>query len=201
MLPSERWRDGSTADPARREVPFLSRTCRRFSATAAIRMLKNMLALDNDVGPVSAQRSIFEVVKFAQIELRQLLARREEVSWRIRNLRRVMDGFETSASHPASARIPAERFAGSPRFLSRSRSNQPYLSLRRACRIALMEGEESASALEMHGRIAHRGSFLFVNSESAVSSIVRMLNSMTADGEVGCLEDSRGPRWYRILRE
>jgi hypothetical protein len=162
---------------------------------------KNMFALYNDVGHASVRSSIFEVVKVAQTELRQLLARREEVTWRIRNLRQVVDGLKTFADQPAPARNTAGHLASRPCSLLQSNPNQPHLSLRRACRIALMEGEGTTSALEIYSRIARRGSLSFVNSEFAVSSIVGMLNSMTDDGEVGCLEDCQGRRWYRILRE
>jgi len=160
-----------------------------------------MLAVDDDVGIASAHRSIYEVVKVAEAELRLLLARRNDVTWRIRNLRRVVSGLETSANQLAFAGIPAERFDGRRHSLLRSPSNQPYLKLRRACRIALMEGEETASPLEIYSRIVRRSSFSFVNSDSAVSSIVEMLNSMTDDGEVGRLEDCQGRRWYRVQRE
>jgi hypothetical protein len=160
-----------------------------------------MFTLHNDVGHASVRSSISEVVKVAQTELRQLLARREEVTWRIRNLRQVVDGLKTFADQPASARNTAGHLASRPCSLLRSNPNQPRLSLLRACRIALMEGEGTASGLEIYSRIARRGSLSFVNSELAVSSIVGMLNAMTDDGEVGCFEDYPGRRWYRILGE
>jgi hypothetical protein len=161
------------------------------------------------------QRSIFEVTKIAHTELLQLLARREEIAGRIRSVRQVIDGSEVFANQPASAGNTARRSAGRACSVIQTRSNQTELKqlkpkptrssrvhaiLRRACRIALMEGQETASPKEIYDRITRRGSFSFVNSESAISSVVWMLNAMTDDGEVTRLEDGQTPRWCLALR-
>ncbi len=155
---------------------------------------------DNYAGTVPVESSIREVMKLTQAELRDLLARREEIAWRIRHLRQVADGVESVPSQPAFDRTTSERFAGRSLPQVRRGSNRAQLRLTRACRIALME-ERTASPKEIYCRIVRRGSFSFANSEFAIPAIVGVLNAMTDDGEVRCFEDGQGCRWSLVLRE
>jgi hypothetical protein len=157
-----------------------------------------MLASGNDHKYVAAapiQSSICEVVKLAQTELQDLLTRREEITRRIPSIHQVVGGLEAVPSQPALDRSITKGFAVGSHTYTRDSSTQPYLNLRRACRIALMEAEGTASPKEIYCRIVRRGSFSFVNPESSIPEIVRALIAMTHSGEARCLEDTQGFRW------
>jgi hypothetical protein len=70
-------------------------------------------------------------------------------------------------------------------------------SIRRACRIALMETEEAATVDEIYSRIVHRESFHFDNIYQAAAAIRQSLNSMTEQGEILVVETHPCPRWKR----
>jgi hypothetical protein len=74
------------------------------------------------------------------------------------------------------------------------------LGLRRACRIALLEGEGPVSLEELYARIVRRGSFSFVNVESASPLLLRALRVLAEDGEAQLLESAPGLRWQRVER-
>jgi hypothetical protein len=70
-------------------------------------------------------------------------------------------------------------------------------SMRRACRIALMESEEAATVDEIYSRITHRESFYFDNAYQAAAAIRQTLNLMTEQGEILVVETNSCPRWKR----
>jgi hypothetical protein len=86
-------------------------------------------------------------------------------------------------------------------FNTGSKSDDGDRRLRRACRIALVELEEAASAIEICSRILRRESFSFINHESAVIAVVLTLEAMANDGETRCLEADSCRRWERIEKE
>src|SRR5580704_2625299 len=67
--------------------------------------------------------------------------------------------------------------------------------LRRACRIAVMETDEAASAEDIRSRILRRGSFPFINLEYAAVAIAQTLDMMAKEGEVCSLDYGPHPRW------
>jgi hypothetical protein len=73
--------------------------------------------------------------------------------------------------------------------------------LRRACRIAVMETDEEASAEDVRLRILRRGSFPFTNLEYAAVAIARTLDMMAKEGEVFSLDDGPNRRWKRTSSE
>jgi hypothetical protein len=73
--------------------------------------------------------------------------------------------------------------------------------LRRACRIALMEADEPASAEEIYSRILRRESFTFNSSDGAIAAIARALEAMASDGETSILTDGLPHRWKRATTE
>jgi hypothetical protein len=73
--------------------------------------------------------------------------------------------------------------------------------LRRACRIAVMEADEAASAEDVRSRILRRGSFPFKNLEYAAVAIARTLDTMVEAGEVFSLDNGPDRRWKRISSE
>ena len=73
--------------------------------------------------------------------------------------------------------------------------------LRRACRIAVMEADQAASAEDIRSRILRRGSFPFTNLEYAAVAIARTLDMMAEAGEVFSLDNGPDRRWKRISSE
>jgi hypothetical protein len=161
-----------------------------------------MLVPGNNHEQVAAapiQNSLGEVVKLAQTQLHELVTQREEITRRIRNLRQAVNGLESGPSEPGLDRSIIKGLAVGSRSHTRGRSKQPYLNLKRACRIALMEVGETASPEEIHSRIVRRGSFTFGDADFALPAIVRALNAMAYAREVRRLEDSQGCRWYLVV--
>ena len=75
------------------------------------------------------------------------------------------------------------------RRLSRGRdlddsSKSTSFRLIRACRIALLESEESQTVAQIQGRIERRASFVFLGCEGSASMIDQALEEMAAVGEV-----------------
>ena len=73
--------------------------------------------------------------------------------------------------------------------------------LHRACRIAIMETVEAASAEDIRSRILRRGSFPFKNLEYAAVAIARTLDMMAEEGEVSSLDNGSRRRWKRTSSE
>jgi hypothetical protein len=73
--------------------------------------------------------------------------------------------------------------------------------LRRACRIAVMETDEAASAEDIRSRILRRGSFPFKNLEYAAVAIARTLDMMVEAGEVFSVDNGPDRHWKRIRSE
>jgi hypothetical protein len=163
-----------------------------------------MLASGNDHKYVAAapiQSSICEVVKLAQTELQDLLTRREEITRRIRSIHQVVGGLEAVPSQPALGRSITKGFAVGSHTYTRDSSTQAYLNLRRACRIALMEAEGTASPKEIYCRIVPWDFFHLRHSECATQAFVGVLNAVTYDGEVRRWQNRQSFRWYSVLRE
>ena len=161
-----------------------------------------MLTTGNDhkyVAAAPVQSSLCEVVKLAQMELQGLLTRQEEITRLIRNLRLVVGGLEAVPGQPVFDGATTRRFAGKSSSHERGRSSRAHSSLRRACRIALMEAEGTASPKEIYCRVVRRGSFSFANSDFSIPEIVQALIAMTYDGEVRCLEEGQGCRWCLVI--
>ena len=156
---------------------------------------------------VNSERSLSAVVELVGDELRELDLRREEVTRRIRDLYVAIAALKKfscqSEQGACSEGLRMVERPGARRPLSRiQRSKQPWerqnLPLRRACRIALLETAEAISAAEIRARIVRRGSFAFMEPNSAVPSILAELNGMAGDGEVCYTGSGHDCRWQRV---
>jgi hypothetical protein len=167
--------------------------------------------------------SIVDVVKVVEAELHDLSTRKRAIRRRIRSIRRVLDGLQQGVGRPVvgnrSAELPlltvhsrgkARGSADSatpchnnsrPGFNTGGKSDDADCRLRRACRLALVEIEGAASAIEICSRIVRRGSFSFNNHHYAVAAVVRTLDAMANDGEAHCLNDGLCRCWMRIAKE
>jgi hypothetical protein len=172
--------------------------------------------------PNPSESAIGETVKQVTAQARDLLSRRSEINRRIRHLHQVMKGLRDLATEatcngseetpPAGARSRkwldenrtsrARAFSDS-RTHARSRSKNQIEELTRACRIALMEGEGTASTDEIRWRIIRRGSFSFADSELAHAqvAILRTLQAMSNCGEVRQVENNSESLWQRTASE
>ena len=171
-----------------------------------------MGALCNHRGHIEAAAtsdSAAALVDQMQMELRNLMSRREGLARRIRNLRQVIRGLDEISSAPAfnyqcaGPPSPAAQnsvtvsfpcggtMIGEPgRHLqsgTQRKTKGVNAHLQRACRIALLEAEKPVSLEEIFARIVRRGSFSFVNPERANPVLLRVLNAMAECGEVQLL--------------
>jgi len=165
--------------------------------------------------------SVPAVMELLRAELDGLLARREEIRERIHNLHQVIYGLQeigrldtddlrSGSLQPASRRITSHRNSSgiavdahaTGELPSCVRSNTKYAhpALRRACRIALLEGQAAASVKEIYSRIVRRGSFLFDSLRLAHPLVAWALNIMTEEGEIRCFKNVTPWRWQRIIR-
>jgi len=163
--------------------------------------------------------SVSAVVEMVHGELDSLLQRRKEIRERIQNLNQVIHGLKgiggagpddllseslkpTSlprTSHPADSESAVDdRATGEWRSRARASTKHSHPALRRACRIALLEGQKAAAETEIHSRIARRGSFPFDSVRLALPLLARMLNIMTEEREIRCFKDVTPWRWQRI---
>ena len=181
----------------------------------AAELATNSIAFAGSPGSVSA------VVELVEAELDSLLARREEIRKRIQNLHQVIYGLQQfgrldtddlrsespkpasrrRTNHPNSSGIGVdEQVTGELRSCVRSNTKYAYPALRRACRIALLEGQAAASVTEIYSRIVRRGSFLFDSLRLAHPLVAWALNIMTEEGEIRCFKNVTPWRWQRIIR-
>jgi hypothetical protein len=135
----------------------------------------------NSIGFAGSPGSVSAVVELVQAELDSLLARREEIRKRIQNLHKVIYGLQqfgrldtndlrSESPNPASRRRTNHRTSsgiavdehatGELRSCVRSNTKYVHPALRRACRIALLEGQAAASVKEIHARIVRRYWFM-----------------------------------------
>jgi hypothetical protein len=167
--------------------------------------------------------SMVEVAKLLQTELHRLSEHDCAIRRRIRSLHRVLHELQEGVGRPvagdlhaelrrsAARQSPMERgandrvTAGERDLRTRpelhGKASRSHCRLRRACRIALMEVDEAASAEEIYSRIVRRGSFSFKNLAYAVVAIVRTLNVMARDGESCSSDNAPCSRWKRTTRE
>ncbi len=176
----------------------------------------------SDYSGLTCENSVSEVLKMANIELRELRAHYKTVTQRIRQLRIVVDalgelgaqnaGSEMEQKEPSLRRtlkdLSGTLSPSGDSFRERNKSqaacNRAKRSpsrnpdLRRACRIALLETCEAVSRQEVYERIVRRGSFCFANTQIAASLIIEELNTLTECGELRCVEGSSGLLWQRV---
>lgn len=137
--------------------------------------------------------------------LQELLLRKAEVEKRVGTLRLVLSGLQqmeqwvavnateleekTLDFHSTRARngpvnvVTLPTSQNSPQAVRR-KSNHFYSRLRRACRIALLEGERSGTAEDIYARIVRRGSLPTTDQQRGVASILAALSLMATDAEV-----------------
>ncbi len=168
------------------------------------------LVLMDQNGKVEASTGACPAVSYMgpllQAHLQELLFRKAEVEKRVGTLRLVLKGLEqmegwvaviatepegsdTLDLHSARARngpvsvVTLPTSQNSPQAICR-KSNYFYSRLRRACRIALLEGERSGTAEDIYARIVRRGSLSAADQQRGVASISAALSLMATDAEV-----------------
>jgi hypothetical protein len=170
--------------------------------------------------PDLSESAIAETVKQVNAQALDLLSRRSEINRRIRHLHQVMKGLRHLATRTTcngSDETPptgtAERNRLDDNCTSRARafresrpqakckSKNQIEELTRACRIALMEGEGTASTDEIRWRIIRRGSFSFADSRVAEMSILQTLQVMSDGGEVRQVHNNSESLWQRTAAE
>jgi len=164
------------------------------------------------------QNSVVEVLRLAGIELRDLLARHRHVTSRIHTLRIAVDALReleadpvnresARAQHGSTSRPSASsqnKTTANTSLYSRDTSRRRRTArtenteLRRACRIALMETDNSVSNEEVHARIVRRGSFFFADAESPAFMIAEQLSAMAEDGEICRVTEKSKSLWQRL---
>jgi hypothetical protein len=201
-------------NPGLQSSPLLERLSRinQIHARIVLIIVAAMASL-NPFTQTAVRGSVTAVLQLVNIELQQLLVRREEVAKRIRSVCTAVNALQEFAANPApNSAAAASRAMKGERSARRSlRQNSTELfddaspRLRRACRIALLETDEPLSEQEICARILRRGSFSFVDAGSAYLAILKELTAMAEAGEVRHpLSDSNNGSsdgWQRISGE
>jgi hypothetical protein len=169
--------------------------------------------------PDLSESAIAETVKQVNAQALDLLSRRSEINRRIRHLHQVMKGLRDLATRktcngsdetPPTGSAERNRLDDCTSRARAFRESRPHASCRsknqieeltRACRIALMEGEGTASTDEIRWRIIRRGSFSFADSRVAETSILRTLQAMSHGGEVRQVDNNSESLWQRTAAE
>src|SRR5260370_27688485 len=180
----------------------------------AAELATNSIAFAGSPGSVSA------VVELVQAELDSLLARREEIRERIQDLHRVIYGLQEigrletddlrsespkpaslrRTNHPTSSGIAVDEHAtGELRSCVRSNTEYAHPALRRACRIALLEGQAAASLKEIYYRIVRRGSFPFYSLRLSHPLAAWALLIIPQNGEIPCFHSLTPLRLERTI--
>jgi len=153
-------------------------------------------------GPVS------ELVKMVSMELRDLIARRDQVANRIRDVRLAVEALQRfhragteeqnldrtdpafRTNSPAIGRSHGERGAG------HARPNN--LKLRRACRIALLETNKAMSEQEIVERILRRESYSPGKQQLMRRELIRELQALEVQGELRRIYSGSTWLWKRV---
>jgi hypothetical protein len=136
---------------------------------------------------------ISEVLRMVVQEHRELRARYQDVTSRIRKLRNAVRMLRSLGVADDCA-DPAQETEHQHAIRRQARRDDP--ALRRACRIAVLETVEAVSNEEIYARIVRRGSFSFVNAGAAARAIAAELSSMAEQGELRRVDNAT--KWQRI---
>ena len=137
--------------------------------------------------------SITDTVALLQAELDKLLQQKATIKLRMRTLRRHLGLLQTASVSTQRRRRKRWRSVAAAHRTETRAIRRLHDELSRACRIAFMELGGTATAEELHGAIARRGSFSFsLLKESPSAAITRTLNSMALSDEV---VRGSGSRW------
>jgi hypothetical protein len=144
--------------------------------------------------------SVNELMKRMHAKLQALLRRRAEVKRDIRNLNKTIRGLSECIGRTglgmrhsrsqirSSTDVEAvpdttktTQSSSSIQLEGVDSSNRAEFELRRACRIALMESQETASLEEVYSRIVRRESFSFAGVEYPLVAIARIVNILAEE--------------------
>jgi hypothetical protein len=151
----------------------------------------------------------------AEIEFKDLVLCRDEISWRITKLSRAIRELGGVLNHKRKYTFPvptrptlnesfiANDCADEPahQVLSskQDRTNLTDVQVRRACRIALMEACAPASLHELYDRIQRRGSCDFRGCHYPLAVLRRALQHLESEGEAQVIRGEDGVCWHRTL--
>jgi len=143
-------------------------------------MMIRMSAISNiaNVGANSTPSPLNEIVELLQTELDELLQQKARIRQQMRNLRRRVSILR--ANNKRTARRSRSR------DLRAASLNERHLlsELARACRIAFLELDGTATPEELYSAIVRRASFSFsLLQGNAIVAIERALSSMAQPGE------------------
>lgn len=160
------------------------------------------MASSDHLVPSAVHGSVSQVVQLFDLEVRELLLRRQDVTERLRSLHAAVSALQKFAGHSPANTIEGQNRPG-PMLESADSSDSTNIDrtkLRRACRIALLEADEPLSEQDIYTRIVRRESFSFVNTDLARPAILRELIAMSG-AEVQYLVRGNTWWWQLISRE
>jgi len=147
-----------------------------------------------------------EIVKHTETKLTSLQTERNRIIRRIHALRYLahMRAQQESSQNDAALNFkPLLTVVKSKKQQSGQVDNQPpsghtrqaSSKLRRACRIALMEGNLAETSQEIFERIIKRASFSFESYSDPINAISHELRKMASDGEILGFNTKQVQRW------
>jgi hypothetical protein len=141
-------------------------------------------------------RSLNSIVVELQAELDETLQQKASIKLRMRNLRRHLGMLQARAYSKSTSRGKSRRSQNAAAHAQARERCRLQENLWRACRIAFLELEGTATSEELYYAILRRGSFSFTTSGAdAVTDIVRTLTSVASSGEVVSSTNNSERRW------
>jgi hypothetical protein len=152
---------------------------------------------------VSAAKAELEILLLQRVKLGNDIARMRKFLRRIAqstnsHLRGAKSTEELCSTRPSGSKDSRRRPVG--RGARRSQVNgggkRPMRwELERACRIALMETNEPASAEKVYDRIHKRGSLTFAGYKRPFRAIALAMNALVKQGEASLFKEEGSRRW------
>ena len=150
-----------------------------------------------------------EVMEVAVSELEALLKQRTAITTKVKAVKLTVKGLASLFGEEIVGRLPlkcadsgegpkaagTQSAPGVRRFLSDSEIHKPKLE--RACRIALLESEQPASAGQIYDRINRRRSYQLRRYKNPLIRVIETLDRLVKDGEARTLlvDDCKCWQW------
>jgi hypothetical protein len=151
-----------------------------------------------DLSPDASNDSIRNIVSQMQAELDTLVQEKIVLARRARNLRKFL-GKRFKATDGIKPRTPSPRCTNAPKPKTSSARDLVYDSLKRACRIALLEADGRATPAQLYKLIMQRSSFIFDgDKEEHLNMIVQVLCLMSDTREIVCVTSDPYSHWAVI---
>lgn len=142
-----------------------------------------------------------QVIEVARNELELLRKQQRVINKKVKQVKRAVEGLTTLFGESLAAAKVHRAERSTSNHALRSKSLKPKLE--RACRIALLESEESATATQIYDRITRRKSYPINRYKHPLAQVISTLNILAQRGEIEARfeGDAKQWKWNREVEE